>query len=117
MPQPITRELFLERSIARLARDLRFAHGSKKRQLRNRIDRLRNELEQIAESAMPESINPDNIGESATIPPPDGVNATQGAIDLAAENGIIDLSEIEGTGYKGKITKGDVEDYIASKDQ
>jgi len=32
---------------------------------------------------------------------------------LAAENGI-DLSQIEGTGLGGRVSKKDVEDYIAS---
>ena len=117
MTNPLTREVYLERKIARLERDLRFAHGSKKRQLRNRIDRHRKELSDIAATVEPEPIISYPEDESATAPPPEEVNATQGAIEFAAENGITDLSEIEGTGYKGKITKGDVEDYIASKDQ
>jgi len=37
----------------------------------------------------------------------DNINATSSAIDLAKENGI-DLSDVEGSGREGRITKADV---------
>lgn len=39
-------------------------------------------------------------------------NATQGAIDLADAEGV-DLAQVEGTGADGRITKADVEAYLA----
>lgn len=42
-----------------------------------------------------------------------GVNATDGAIEAAAELGV-DIASVPGTGKDGRITKGDVEDYAAS---
>lgn len=44
----------------------------------------------------------------------DGVNATQGAIDLAAERGI-DLADVEGSGAEGRVTKADVEAFVADE--
>ena len=41
------------------------------------------------------------------------ITTTGAAADLAQELGI-DLSEVEGTGLHGKITKGDVEKYAAA---
>jgi pyruvate/2-oxoglutarate dehydrogenase complex dihydrolipoamide acyltransferase (E2) component len=41
------------------------------------------------------------------------VNATQGAVDLAESEGV-DLSQVEGTGENGRITKADVETYVAA---
>lgn len=42
------------------------------------------------------------------------VNATQGAIDLAAAEGV-DLTQVTGTGDGGRVTKADVEAYLASQ--
>lgn len=39
------------------------------------------------------------------------VDATDAALVLAEDKGL-DLSQIEGTGHGGRITKGDVENYI-----
>lgn len=52
---------------------------------------------------------------SATAERPDlsDVRATPAVRKLAAENGI-DISQIEGTGLGGRVSKKDVEDYIAS---
>ncbi len=44
---------------------------------------------------------------------PTEINATAGAISLAATEGV-DLEYLEGTGRGGKITKGDVEEAIAA---
>jgi len=41
------------------------------------------------------------------------VNATAAAVQLADDNGV-DLSEVDGTGVDGKITKDDVQNYIDS---
>lgn len=41
-------------------------------------------------------------------------NATAGAVELAEQEGV-DLSQVEGTGKDGKITKADVENFLASK--
>lgn len=41
------------------------------------------------------------------------VNATAGAISFAKEQGI-DLSEVEGSGENGRISKADVESYVQS---
>lgn len=41
-----------------------------------------------------------------------GVNATDGAIEAAAELGI-DITAVTGSGKDGRITKGDVEDHAA----
>lgn len=43
------------------------------------------------------------------------VDATDAAVELADSEGI-DLADVEGTGRDGKVTKGDVEDYIASRE-
>jgi pyruvate/2-oxoglutarate dehydrogenase complex dihydrolipoamide acyltransferase (E2) component len=45
----------------------------------------------------------------------DGPNATAGAVELAEENGV-DLSSVEGTGSGGRVTKADVENYLASQE-
>jgi pyruvate/2-oxoglutarate dehydrogenase complex dihydrolipoamide acyltransferase (E2) component len=50
-------------------------------------------------------------GEDA---PADDVNATQGAVDLAAAEGV-DLAQVTGTGDGGRITKADVEAHIADQ--
>jgi pyruvate/2-oxoglutarate dehydrogenase complex dihydrolipoamide acyltransferase (E2) component len=42
-------------------------------------------------------------------------NATAGAIELANEKGV-DLTGIEGTGSGGRVTKADVENFLASQD-
>jgi pyruvate/2-oxoglutarate dehydrogenase complex dihydrolipoamide acyltransferase (E2) component len=44
------------------------------------------------------------------------VDATQGAQDLAAREGV-DLSQVEGTGEGGRITKTDVENHLNEQDQ
>ena len=64
----------------------------------------------ISEERKPaiETADANFYAETADISP---VNATQGAISFAAENGI-DLSEITGTGAGGKITKPDVENAL-----
>jgi len=43
------------------------------------------------------------------------VNATAGAVELAEAEGV-DLSEIEGSGSGGRVTKADVEEFLASKE-
>ena len=43
------------------------------------------------------------------------IDATDGAKELATDEGV-DLSQVEGTGADGRITKGDVENYIANQD-
>ena len=40
------------------------------------------------------------------------IDATDGAKELASEQSV-DLRQVAGTGQDGRITKGDVEDYIA----
>jgi pyruvate/2-oxoglutarate dehydrogenase complex dihydrolipoamide acyltransferase (E2) component len=51
--------------------------------------------------------------ESTNTPAPtEEINATIAAIELAEQEGI-DLSNITGTGSGGRITKADVEDWIA----
>jgi pyruvate/2-oxoglutarate dehydrogenase complex dihydrolipoamide acyltransferase (E2) component len=40
------------------------------------------------------------------------VDATDGARELASENGV-DLREVEGTGADGRVTKGDVENHLS----
>lgn len=42
------------------------------------------------------------------------VSASQAARDLASEHGI-DLSQVEGTGKDGSITKGDVEKLVSAE--
>lgn len=44
------------------------------------------------------------------------VDATEAARDLANEHGV-DLNEVEGTGADGRITKDDVENYLAEADE
>jgi pyruvate/2-oxoglutarate dehydrogenase complex dihydrolipoamide acyltransferase (E2) component len=46
----------------------------------------------------------------------DDVNATSGAVDLAESEGV-DLTQVEGTGDGGRITKADVENYLAEQNQ
>jgi pyruvate/2-oxoglutarate dehydrogenase complex dihydrolipoamide acyltransferase (E2) component len=43
----------------------------------------------------------------------DEIDATEGAVELADAEGI-DLADVEGTGKDGRVTKGDVEAYIAA---
>jgi pyruvate/2-oxoglutarate dehydrogenase complex dihydrolipoamide acyltransferase (E2) component len=43
-------------------------------------------------------------------------NATQGAIDLANENSV-DLRDVQGTGEDGRVTKPDVENYLAEQEE
>jgi len=54
-------------------------------------------------------------GEEANTPPAadSSADATDGAKELAAERGI-DLSEVEGTGADGRITKSDVEAHASA---
>lgn len=44
-------------------------------------------------------------------PSPQTVNATEAAIELAREHGVL-LSEIEGSGEDGRVLKSDVEDEV-----
>lgn len=41
------------------------------------------------------------------------IDATDGAVELADAEGV-DLSKVKGTGEGGRVTKGDVEDYVAA---
>lgn len=41
----------------------------------------------------------------------EGLDATQGAEELAAEEGV-DLTKVTGSGHNGRILKGDVEQYV-----
>jgi len=61
------------------------------------------------------SSSPSASASSATAERPDlsDVRATPAVRKLAAENGI-DISQIDGTGLGGRVSKKDVEDYIAS---
>jgi pyruvate/2-oxoglutarate dehydrogenase complex dihydrolipoamide acyltransferase (E2) component len=43
------------------------------------------------------------------------IDATESATELAEEEDV-DLAQVEGTGQDGRITKGDVEHYIANRD-
>jgi len=43
------------------------------------------------------------------------VNATDEAIQLAADNGV-DLAELQGSGAHGRITKGDVDRHLKQKE-
>lgn len=57
----------------------------------------------------------DDYGAEGTAPTDDTeIDATDGAKELAADEDV-DLSQVEGTGQDGRITKGDVEDFIAAK--
>lgn len=53
--------------------------------------------------------------DAAAEPEEGGDNATAGAVALAEAEGV-DLSDVEGTGAGGRVTKADVENYIASQD-
>lgn len=44
------------------------------------------------------------------------VDATDSARELANSEGV-DLNEVEGTGADGRVTKGDVENYLADRSQ
>lgn len=44
------------------------------------------------------------------------IDATGAAVELADQEGV-DLAEVEGTGNSGRITKDDVESYLASREQ
>ena len=44
------------------------------------------------------------------------IDATDSAKELAAENDV-DLAQVQGSGSEGRITKGDVEDFIAARDE
>ena len=69
-----------------------------------------------AASVSPSSARPSaSASSTATAERPDlsDVRATPAVRKLAAENGI-DISQIEGTGLGGRVSKKDVEDYIAS---
>lgn len=44
----------------------------------------------------------------------EGIDATTGAVEFAQANNV-DLHEVTGTGTDGRITKADVENYLASK--
>ena len=46
----------------------------------------------------------------------DGIDATDGARELAADEGV-DLSEVEGTGSGGKITKPDVKAHLDAQEE
>lgn len=43
------------------------------------------------------------------------IDATDGAKELAEEEDV-DLSQVQGSGAEGRVTKGDVEDFIAKRD-
>jgi len=43
----------------------------------------------------------------------EGPNATDGALELATSEGL-DITEVTGTGKGGRITKADVEAYLAA---
>lgn len=45
----------------------------------------------------------------------DQADATDAARDAAAENNV-NLADVTGTGEEGRITKGDVEDYVANRE-
>lgn len=51
-------------------------------------------------------------GPQTAVANQDEIEATQGARDFAAEKGV-DLSQVEGTGKDGHVTKPDVEAYLA----
>lgn len=57
----------------------------------------------------------DPVDGEETAPADEEVNATDGAKELAEAEGV-DLSQVEGSGAEGRIVKGDVEDYIAERD-
>lgn len=40
-----------------------------------------------------------------------GINATDSALETAAAHGV-DISDVQGTGAKGRVTKQDVEDHL-----
>lgn len=44
------------------------------------------------------------------------INATETAVNLAEERGV-DLAMVTGTGVDGRITKGDVENYLQQQAQ
>jgi len=46
----------------------------------------------------------------------DAMDATEGALELAAAYGV-DLSEVEGTGSRGRIIKADVEAYLEGDEE
>lgn len=56
-------------------------------------------------------------GVAAAAGPHEGaeIDATDGAKELAEEENV-DLTQVEGTGQDGRVTKSDVEDYIAAQD-
>jgi 2-oxoisovalerate dehydrogenase E2 component (dihydrolipoyl transacylase) len=72
---------------------------------------------QASPSSSMSSSSPASASSSATAtaerPDLSDVRATPAVRKLAAENGI-DISQIEGTGLGGRVSKKDVEDYIAS---
>jgi pyruvate/2-oxoglutarate dehydrogenase complex dihydrolipoamide acyltransferase (E2) component len=43
------------------------------------------------------------------------VDATDSARELATQEGV-NLRDVEGTGADGRVTKGDVEDYIEARE-
>ena len=55
-------------------------------------------------------------GNGNKIPAHDEVNATDAAVELAAEHGVI-LADIEGTGEDGRVLVGDVRRYIEALDE
>jgi pyruvate/2-oxoglutarate dehydrogenase complex dihydrolipoamide acyltransferase (E2) component len=60
-------------------------------------------------------VQPEATEDDTEDAPGDDFNATQGAVDLAeAEN--VDLAQVQGTGDGGRITKADVESYLAEQD-
>jgi 2-oxoisovalerate dehydrogenase E2 component (dihydrolipoyl transacylase) len=70
---------------------------------------------QPAQRPSPSSMSSPSSASTATAERADlsDVRATPAVRKLAAENGI-DISQIEGTGLGGRVSKKDVEDYIAS---
>ena len=68
-----------------------------------------------ASSSMSSSSPQPSASATATAERPDlsDVRATPAVRKLAAENGI-DISQIEGTGLGGRVSKKDIEDYIAT---
>ncbi len=63
----------------------------------------------------PAAISPDFGKESVAAAAAEEVNATEAAKELAADNDV-NLAEVEGTGENGRVTKADVENYLAERE-